>query len=87
MKNRDGAQMQPDQITWEGFTARQAAAETDEEPQIPPKPAKNRRSEPSLANLMMEAIHLAGSRRGRLSRADRIREQTLLAVLSEAIRR
>jgi hypothetical protein len=32
-------------------------------------------------------FHLAGARRGRLSRAERIREQTLLQVLSETMRR
>jgi hypothetical protein len=35
----------------------------------------------------MEAIHLAGARRGRIPRAERIREQTLLEVLSETLRR
>jgi hypothetical protein len=35
----------------------------------------------------MQAIHLVGARRGRLSRAERIRERTLLEVLTEAMRR
>ena len=43
--------------------------------------------EPSLSALLLQAIHLAGTRRGRLSRAERIREQTLLEVLTEAMRK
>jgi hypothetical protein len=35
----------------------------------------------------MEAMTLASSRRGRISRAEWIREQTLLEVLTEAMRR
>jgi hypothetical protein len=41
----------------------------------------------SLSALLMQAIHVAGARRCRLSRAERIREQTLLEVLSETLRR
>jgi hypothetical protein len=37
--------------------------------------------------MLMQAIHAAGARRGRLSRAERIPEQTLLEVLTEAMRR
>lgn len=74
--------MQPKPITWDGFNARQTAPETGEEP-----PSQRKRQEPSLATLLMQAIHLAGTRRGRLSRAERIREHTLLEVLSESMRR
>ena len=80
--------MQPDHITWDEFTARRTVPETGEEPDSPLKPlAKNKRQEPSLADLLLQAIQLAGARRGRLSRAERIREQTLLEVLSVALRR
>jgi hypothetical protein len=56
------------------------------------KPARKRgpggeAKESSLARLLMQAIHLAGTRRGRLSQAERIREQTLLEVLQAAMRR
>ena len=78
--------VQPDEITWDDFTARQTAPETGEEPAVQPKLARNKRSEPSLSTVLMQAIHLAGARRGRLSRAERIREQTLLEVLSVAMR-
>jgi hypothetical protein len=37
--------------------------------------------------VLLEAIHLAATRHGRLSRAERIREMTLLEVLSQAMRR
>jgi hypothetical protein len=40
---------------------------------------------PELSALLMQAIHLAGARRG-LSRAERIREATLLEVLSTTMR-
>jgi hypothetical protein len=79
--------LQPNRITWDDYTARQTAPETGEEPASQPKPlAKNKRQEPSLSALLMQAIHLAGARRGRLSRAERIREQTLLEVLSTTMR-
>jgi hypothetical protein len=76
--------VQPDRVTtWDEFTARRTAPETGEEPAIQPKP---KRQEPSLSTVLMQAIHLAGTRRGRISRAERIREQTLLEVLSVAMR-
>jgi hypothetical protein len=76
--------VQPDHVTTgDEFTARRTAPETDEEPAIQPKP---KRQEPSLSTVLMQAIHLAGARRGRISRAERIREQTLLEVLSVAMR-
>ena len=77
--------MQPDRVTtWDEFTARKAARETGEEPAIQPKP---KRQEPALSVVLMQAIHLAGTRRGRLSQAESVREQTLLEVLTAAIRR
>jgi hypothetical protein len=80
--------VQPDQITWDDCTARQTAPETGEEPASQPKPlARNKRQEPSLSALLLQAIHLAGARRGRLSQAERIREQTLLEVLMAVMRR
>ena len=79
--------MQPDHITWDDFIGGQTAPETGEEPAGQLKPfAKNKRQEPSLSALLLQAIHLAGARRGRLSRAERIREATLLEVLSTAMR-
>ena len=75
-------------ITWDEFTARRTAPETSEEPDSQLKSfAKNKRQEPSLSALLLQAIQLAGARRGRLSQAERIREQTLLEVLSVALRR
>ena len=66
---------------------RRKGPETSEEPDSPLKPlAKNKRQEPSLADLLLQGIQLAGARRGRLSRAERIREQTLLEVLTSAMR-
>ena len=86
--------MQPDKVTtWDEYTARQAAQETGEEfaQSIKPTRARKRRTveakESSLAGLLLEAIHLAGTRRGRLSQAERVREQTLLEVLTTTIRR
>jgi hypothetical protein len=79
--------VQPDHITWDDFPARQTAPETGEEPAGQPKPfARNKRQEPSLSAVLMQAIHLAGARRVRLSQAERIREQVLLEVLTEAMR-
>ena len=80
--------MHPDKISWDEITGRRTAPETGEEPDSPLKPlAKNKRREPSLAALLLQAIQLAGARRGRLSQAERIREQTLLEVLTAAMRR
>jgi hypothetical protein len=75
----------PDNLTWDDFTARQAARETGGEDGSIPSPP--RKKESSLSAVLLEAIHLAGARRGRTSRAERIREQTLLEVLSETMRR
>jgi hypothetical protein len=77
--------MQPDKITWDEFTARRTAPETGEETSLP-KLARNKRPEPALSVLLLQAIHLAGALRGRLSKAERIREATLLEVLSTAMR-
>jgi hypothetical protein len=70
--------------TWDDFTARKTAEDAGQ-----PQPAgrNSPRKEPALSALLLQAIHLAGTRRGRLSRAERIREQTLLEVLTEAMRR
>jgi hypothetical protein len=79
--------VQPNEITWDDYTARQAAPEAGEEPASQPKPfAKNKRPEPPLSALLLQAIQLASTRRGRLSKAERIREATLLEVLSTAMR-
>jgi hypothetical protein len=79
---------QPDNLTWDEFTARKAARETGEDESIPLPPRKRPESrESSLSAVLLQAIHLAGARRSRLSRAERIREQTLLEVLTEAMRR
>jgi hypothetical protein len=86
--------MQPDHVTWDDFTARQTAPEAGDlaaiasrsEPERRPKLARNKRTEPSLSALLLQAIQAAGVRRGRLSRAERIREATLLEVLSTAMR-
>jgi len=84
-----------DTTTWEDFTARQAARETGEA-SAPPKAAgrsshrkrpKTAEAADSLAALLMQAIHVAGARRGRLSQAESVREQTLLEVLTASIRR
>jgi hypothetical protein len=83
--------MQPDHITtWDQFTARKAAWETGEDlaESIQPPPHKRPETrEASLSAVLLDSIRLAGARRGRLSRAERIREQTLLEVLSETMRR
>jgi hypothetical protein len=63
--------MQPDHVsTWDDFTARKTARETGEELDVQPKP---KRQEPSLAALLMQAIHLASERRGRISKAESVR--------------
>ena len=73
--------MQPD-INWDDFTARRTAPESGEEPASQLKPlAGNKRQGPSLSALLLQAIQLAGARRGRLAHAERIRERTLLDVL------
>jgi hypothetical protein len=82
--------MQPDHLNWDEFTARKAAREIGEdlaESIQPPLRQRPEASQSSLSALLMQAIHLAGARRGRLSRTERIREQTLLEVLSETMLR
>jgi hypothetical protein len=71
--------------TWDEFTARQAR-ETGEAESIQLPPRREAKG-PSLSAVLLEAIHAAGARRGRISRAERIREMTLLEVLSETLRR
>jgi hypothetical protein len=79
--------VQPDHITtWDEFTARKAAREIGEAESIQPPPRREAR-ESSLSALQMQAIHAASSRRGRISRAEHIRQQTLMEVLSETMRR
>jgi hypothetical protein len=78
--------VQPDHITWNEFTGRRTELETGEEPAGEPKPFAKKRQELSLANVLLQAIQVAGTRRGRLSQAERIREATLLDVLSTAMR-
>jgi hypothetical protein len=81
--------VQPDSPqTWYDFNARKTGEELADpriEPQTPH--LKRESKEPSLSTLLMQAIHLAGARRGRLSQAERVRERTLLEVLTEAMRR
>jgi hypothetical protein len=64
----------PDVGDWEDFIAGK---------QPPAKEAK----EPSLADVLLRAIDLAGMRRGRISQAERIREQMLVEVLAAAVNR
>jgi hypothetical protein len=75
--------------TWDEYTARRASEDlADPRTEIPPPLRKRPEArEASLSALLLQAIHAAGARRGRISRADRIREQTLLEVLTEAMRR
>jgi hypothetical protein len=75
--------------TWDEYTARRASEDlADPRTEIPPPPRKRPEArESSLSALLLEAIHLAGARRGRPSRAERIREMTLLEVLSATMRR
>jgi hypothetical protein len=78
----------PDNLTtWDEFTARRAGEDLADHPRTGIQPPLPKRKESSLSTLLIEAIHLAGARRGRLSRAERIREQTLLEVMTEAMRR
>jgi hypothetical protein len=75
--------------TWDEFTARRVGEDLgDPRTEVQPPPRKRTEArESSLSTLLLEAIHLAGVRRGRIPRAERIREQTLLEVLSETMRR
>jgi hypothetical protein len=80
--------VQPNHLTWDEFSARQAARETGEDPEsIQPSRPRREANESSLSAVLMQAIHLAGARRGRISRAEHIRQLTLLEVLTEAMRR
>jgi hypothetical protein len=84
-ENADRAQ--PDhETTWDEFAARRAGEDLADPRTVPP-PKRPEAKESSLSALLMQAIHQAGTRRGRLSRAERIRERTLLEVLTEAMRR
>jgi hypothetical protein len=80
--------VQPDNLTFDEFPARKTALKTGEDESIQSSARKRPEArESSLSTLLLEAIHAAGARRGRISRAERIREQTLLEVLSETMRR
>jgi hypothetical protein len=57
------------------------------DPRVEIQPPPRKQAEAKLSGLLLEAIRLAGTRRGRIPRAERIREQTLLEVLTEAMRR
>ena len=73
---------------WDNFTARQIMEEPDEA--AIERPGKRRgaaKASPSLSELLLQAIQAAGARRGRITRAERIREATLLEVLTTAIRK
>jgi hypothetical protein len=84
--------MSANNSTWEEFQARKTAADSSDlvlEPALS-KPARKHRSEPkesTLADLLMQAVTLAGERRGRISRAESVRERTLLEVLEQTMRR
>ena len=83
--------MQPDHIpTWDEFQVRKAAAPSDlvSEPALS-KPRRRRpeAKESALADLLLQAIQVAGGRRGRITRAQSVREQTLLEVLQQTMRR
>jgi hypothetical protein len=80
----------PDSLTtWDEFAARRACEDlADPRTEIqPPVRKRPEAKESSLSAVLLEAIHLAGARRGRISRAERIREQTLFEVLGETMRR
>jgi len=72
-------------LTWDSFSVRKAAEEAGEGPESQPK--RNKRPETTLSSILMQAIATANARRGRLSRAERIRQQTLLEILTESMRR
>jgi hypothetical protein len=76
----------PDRAPWDVWPQRQTPPEPGEEPASQAKLARTKRQEPSLSAVLLQAIHLAGARRGRLSRAELLREATLLEVLSTTMR-
>jgi hypothetical protein len=84
-ENADRAQ--PERLSWDDFTARGEDLDDPRTDIQPPPPKRPEAKESPLSALLLEAIHAAGARRGRLSRPERIREQTLLEVLSETMRR
>jgi hypothetical protein len=80
--------VQPNHATnWDEFSARQARETGEDLESIQPSRPRREAKESSLSSVLLEAIHLAGARRGRLSRAERVRQQTLLEVLTETMRR
>ena len=80
--------VQPDH-TWDEFTVRKAVPENGEDQSMEMAPARKRPAArtPSLAGVLLEAIQVASTRRGRLLQAERIREQTPLEVPTAAMRR
>jgi hypothetical protein len=75
--------------SWDEFAARRGGEDlADPRAEIqPPSRRRPEAKESSLSAVLIQAIQAAGVRRGRISRAERIREQTLLEVLSETMRR
>jgi len=83
--------MSTNSSTWDEFQTRKAVAAPADlvlEPALS-KPRKRRPDpkESTLADLLMQAVTLASERRGRISRAESVREQTLLEVLQQTMRR
>ena len=72
---------------WDNFTARQIMEEPDGAAIDRQGKRRAAKTSPSLSALLLEAIQAAGTRRGRITRAEHIREATLLEVLTTAIRR
>jgi uncharacterized membrane protein len=64
--------------SWDEFQVRKAAA-APSDPMLEPAVSKPRKRRPeakesALADLLLQAIHLAGGRRGRITRAQSVRE-------------
>ena len=87
--------MSTNSSTWDEFQTRKDAERPDDDqpnPRLEPWHARNRKpaseaTTGSVSDLLMQAISVAGGRRGRIARAQAIREQTLLEVLQQAMRR
>jgi hypothetical protein len=83
--------------SFEEFTAaRKARSEAElaslSESLEQPRPARRKRKpvaeskEASLADLLMQAVRIVNSRRGRVTQAERIREEILMDILKDAVR-
>jgi hypothetical protein len=70
--------MLPENVTWDEFITGKTAGNS-----TVARDAK----EASLADLLLQAIDLASTQRGRISQAEKVREQTLMEVLAAAINR